>query len=245
MSRRCCCSAILSRLSKGRLMKSLIRASSSRRARWNARACSSLEPSTVAGSSTPSGRSWVDRARMDTAPARRCRVLPTAWFPERSWRASAWASGCSTWRAVEPELHGSQAPRPAKIPTESVLPCVWVMKCARRVRLVDRIWRAVRLAATLSILFVIAMDIVADSRCNRLSGGEVAASLSIPVPPAALDPCSSGCVPDCFCCSTLSMTAAAFSLESSGPAATVVALADLNFSPGVHPLPYRPPLASL
>ncbi len=57
------------------------------------------------------------------------------------------------------------------------------------------------------------------------------------------DPCRIGCVPDCFCCSTLSPSPMAPPVEISGTAVLVEALAAPRFEPGVLPLPYRPPLA--
>ena len=96
--------------------------------------------------------------------------------------------------------------------------------------------------AALMLLFVIAADLGADSRCHRAPGVDVRAGLSAPVPSPDQDPCGSGCVPDCFSCSTLFVGPVSVPVESSGPAVAVVALAERDCRPGLRPLPYHPPL---
>ena len=120
------------------------------------------------------------------------------------------------------------------------------MKRAWRSPNVQRLWRAVNLIAAALLLFTIAADILADARCDRpptarASGGFVTSTQGRPT---GDDPCGSSCVPDCFCCSTLSTGPATLSLESSGPAVLIEPCDAVAFRAGVYPLPYRPPLGA-
>lgn len=102
-----------------------------------------------------------------------------------------------------------------------------------------------RLIAATLLLFVIVADLAADTRCHpRPRGGMVRAGLSA-VPAAATDqdPCGAECVPDCFCCSTLSVTAAGVPVVSVALAGRVAPAPGRDCPPGVHPRLYRPPIA--
>ena len=107
----------------------------------------------------------------------------------------------------------------------------------------QRTWRVIRLAAAALVLFTIAADVVADARCHPAVQASSVTSVSAASSTNAQDPCRTGCVPDCFCCSTLSPGPMAPPVETSGPTVPVEALAAPRFEPGVLPLPYRPPLA--
>jgi len=109
--------------------------------------------------------------------------------------------------------------------------------------LAQRIWRSLRLVAAGLVLFTIAADLVADTRCHGASRASAEVSVSADSSAARQDPCAAGCVPDCFCCSTLSTSPGVPPVDVSGPAALVAVLAVPDFQPGVLPLPYRPPLA--
>ena len=104
-------------------------------------------------------------------------------------------------------------------------------------------WRAIRMTAAALVLFTIAADVVADARCHPAVKASSVTSVSGASSTDDQDPCATGCVPDCFCCSTLSPSHMAPPIQISGPAVTVEALAAPRFEPGVLPLPYRPPLA--
>ena len=119
------------------------------------------------------------------------------------------------------------------------------MDLSPQTRLGRRVRRFVRLAAAGFVLFTIAADIVADTRCNKPSRSPSGLSLQEATSANSQDPCDAGCVPDCFCCSTLSASPAAPAMTLSGPAVPLEVLATLEFQLGVYPLPYRPPLARL
>lgn len=112
-----------------------------------------------------------------------------------------------------------------------------------RARRAQRIWHGIRWAAAALVLFTIAADVVADARCHPSVQAPSVTSVSAASSTDSQDPCRTGCVPDCFCCSTLSTSPLAPPVELSGPAVLVEALAASRFEPGVVPLPYRPPLA--
>lgn len=99
-----------------------------------------------------------------------------------------------------------------------------------------------RVVAAVVLLFAIAVDIAADTRCHPLPGGEVRAGLSAAPAPTDQDPCGAKCVPDCFCCSTLSVTAVGLPLESTAPAGGVASARERDCPPGVHPATYHPPI---
>jgi len=107
----------------------------------------------------------------------------------------------------------------------------------------QRIWHGIRLAAAALVLFTIAADVVADARCHPAVQTPSVTSVSGASSTDDRDPCATGCVPDCFCCSTLSPSHMGPPIQISGPAVRVEALAAPRFEPGVLPLPYRPPLA--
>lgn len=102
---------------------------------------------------------------------------------------------------------------------------------------------AIRAVAAAALLFAIAVDIVADTRCHPLSPGDAPAAYSAARDPATdQDLCGVTCVPDCFCCSTLSVTAPGVALESTAAAGRVAGARERACPSGVHPAPYRPPI---
>lgn len=103
-----------------------------------------------------------------------------------------------------------------------------------------------RAVVAAALLFAIAADIAADTRCHPLPRGEARAGLSAaPASPTDQDPCGAKCVPDCFCCSTLSVTAVGLPIESAALAGRVPSARERDCPPGVHPAPYHPPIALL
>lgn len=110
---------------------------------------------------------------------------------------------------------------------------------ARRIR-----W-AVRAAGALLVLFTIAADILADSRCHPPAGAQAPPALAGPssLPPSTeQDPCATSCVPDCYCCSQSVTRGAAALPPDAGPVSHTLPWL-LPASPsGVRPVPYRPPL---
>ncbi len=102
-------------------------------------------------------------------------------------------------------------------------------------------WTSVVVAAVL--LFAIAADIAADTRCHPLPRGEARAGLSAaPASPTEQDPCGAKCVPDCFCCSTLSVTALGLPVESAALAGRVASARERNCPTGVQRALYHPPI---
>ncbi len=97
--------------------------------------------------------------------------------------------------------------------------------------------------AALLLLLAITADLSDDS-CHPLpQARSQAASLRGASTPLAEDACASVCVPDCYCCSTISVTVAYVPQQASGAATPLLASAVDGYPPGVHPLPYHPPLA--
>jgi hypothetical protein len=103
--------------------------------------------------------------------------------------------------------------------------------------------RAVRAAAALLLLVSIAADLASDSRCHPLRTLEATASVSSA--DAADDPCSDGCVPDCYCCSVVSPTSVFRLADADQPFVVLAAPVEPAGAPGVAAAPYRPPLALL
>ena len=102
---------------------------------------------------------------------------------------------------------------------------------------------AARVVAAAVLLFAISADIVADTRCHPLPRGEARAGLSVvPVSPTDQDPCGAKCVPDCFCCSTLSVTAVGLPVESAALAGRAAPARDRDCPPGVRRALYHPPI---
>lgn len=112
-------------------------------------------------------------------------------------------------------------------------------------RLAAMSWRTVRLLAASLVLLAIAFDVAADVRCNTVTRESVIASVQPATTGGQQDPCNTGCVPDCFCCSTLFPSPVPPPLDVAGPAVALATPADLRFDTGVRPLPYHPPLASV
>lgn len=93
--------------------------------------------------------------------------------------------------------------------------------------------------AALMLLLVIAADL-SDDACHPLPHGRTqATSISGAL---AGDACASACVPDCYCCSTISVTVAYVPQQATGAATPLLAPAARSYPPGVRPLPYHPPL---
>ncbi len=102
-----------------------------------------------------------------------------------------------------------------------------------------------RLAAAFLLVLAIGADLAADSRCHplALAQGTSEARLSVAQPTADEDACqASGCVPDCFCCSALSVSSPAWPLEAVAPAGCVASAPERDCPLGVHPAPYHPPI---
>lgn len=115
------------------------------------------------------------------------------------------------------------------------------MRSAVGSRWPGRFAAAARLAAALALLLAIGSDLAADSRCHA------GPSVTAPTGASALqasdqEACGEACVPDCYCCSTPSVGLATALLEPSGPAAPLAVAVEADCPPGVHPLPYHPPL---
>jgi hypothetical protein len=110
-----------------------------------------------------------------------------------------------------------------------------------RLRQIQRMFLT-RVAAAVVLLFAIAADIAADTRCHPLPRAQVGAGLSATPAPTDQDPCGAKCVPDCFCCSTLSVTAVGLPLESAALAGRVASARERDCPPGVHPALYHPPI---
>lgn len=116
------------------------------------------------------------------------------------------------------------------------------MGLGRHSRRTQRIWAVVRAAAALLVLFTITADIVADSRCHLPAHIQGRAVLRGPAPSANQDPCSTGCVPDCYCCSQSVTRGPAVLPPDAGPATVTLPLLLSAAPAGVRPVPYRPPL---
>jgi hypothetical protein len=100
-----------------------------------------------------------------------------------------------------------------------------------------------RVVAAAVLLCAIAADVAADTRCHPLPRREARAGLSAaPDSPTDQDPCGARCVPDCFCCSTLSVTAVGLPVESAALAGRVASARACDLPPGVHPTLYHPPI---
>lgn len=112
-------------------------------------------------------------------------------------------------------------------------------------QLFRRVQRATvtRVVVAAVLLFAIAADIAADTRCHPLPRGEARAGLSaVPASPTDQDPCGAKCVPDCFCCSTLSVTAVGLPLEFAAPEGPVASTRERACPPGVRRALYHPPI---
>ncbi len=120
------------------------------------------------------------------------------------------------------------------------------MDCAARARRIRRGWNVVRLVAAVLVLSSIAADVVADARCHPAVRTSAAAAASVADSTGSTqrqDPCTNGCVPDCFCCSTLSPSPLPPQVEAAGLAVPIELTVAPQCQAGVHRLPYRPPLA--
>ena len=108
-----------------------------------------------------------------------------------------------------------------------------------------RLGRVVQTVAAVLLLGVIHVDLM-GSHCDLLhaTGSRVAVTGAASRSTNA-DPCGSGCVPDCYCCSQ--SEGAAFTLLDHGPCIVVMAFAApaTRASDGFRTLPYHPPLGLL
>lgn len=102
----------------------------------------------------------------------------------------------------------------------------------------------VRAAAAFFVLFTIAADLVADSRCHSPARTQAAAGTQTSTLRSVdQDPCRTGCVPDCYCCSQ-TVTCGPVSLPpDAGPVVHTVPPLAAPPPSGVRPVPYRPPLS--
>ncbi len=101
---------------------------------------------------------------------------------------------------------------------------------------------AARVLAALLLLLAIGSDVLADTVCHPLPLTALDERLTAPSSAAPDDPCGSSCVPDCFCCSTLSVTEAGLLRQRAPLAGPVAAAFERACAPGIRPAPYRPPI---
>lgn len=133
------------------------------------------------------------------------------------------------------------------LPGVDVVSCYLVQvmgRCGRR-RRTQRIWRIVNACAALLVLLTITADILADSRCHppaRVHGPAALAGPSSLPPSTERDPCATGCVPDCYCCSQSVTRGPAILPPDAGPVMPTLPLLIPAAPAGVRPVPYRPPL---
>jgi hypothetical protein len=99
---------------------------------------------------------------------------------------------------------------------------------------------ALRAIAALLLLASIAADLASDSRCHPLA--PLAPGASVRAAADSTDACADGCVPDCYCCSTVSPTALFRLAGAECQHAPFAGPADPSAASGVSPAPYRPPL---
>ncbi len=62
--------------------------------------------------------------------------------------------------------------------------------------------------------------------------------------PSDQDPCDANCVPDCFCCSALSLGPADLTPVTATPGVPAAPTAEAACPPGIDVQPYRPPIDS-
>jgi hypothetical protein len=103
--------------------------------------------------------------------------------------------------------------------------------------------RAMRAGAALLLLVSIAADLASDPRCHP--PGTLEATASVSSAETADDPCSDGCVPDCYCCSVLSPTSIFRLTDADQSFVVLAAPLEPAGAPGVAAALYRPPLAFL
>jgi hypothetical protein len=102
--------------------------------------------------------------------------------------------------------------------------------------------RLVRVVAAFIVLGAIHADLAAN-RCHfpRAGGSRVVGAATLHQS-AADDPCSSGCVPDCYSCSRAEVAASAVLPSRPNIVAAAFVGPEARPSEGVRPLPYHPPL---
>lgn len=101
-----------------------------------------------------------------------------------------------------------------------------------------------RLAAVLALLLAIVADLSADARCHPVPRARNQAGFSVANAPSEQDPCGANCVPDCFCCSALSLGPADLTPVTATPGVPAAPPAEAACPPGIDVQPYRPPIAS-
>jgi len=108
-----------------------------------------------------------------------------------------------------------------------------------------RLFAALRVPACL-LLFAIAADIVADTRCDKGSSSSASTAGvrgAVEGQRQTDEPCGSFCVPDCFCCSSSVAAAPAVVPPEPRPLAPLAAPTLERWSEGVRPVVDHPPLA--
>ncbi len=105
--------------------------------------------------------------------------------------------------------------------------------------------RVAHTLAALTLLGSICADVV-SSRCDLPRAGRSQAAIGVAARhDSDADPCSSGCMPDCYSCSR-SEEAAVIRFESQPQVVVAtVSVSDARASEGVLSLPYHPPLQLL
>ncbi len=102
--------------------------------------------------------------------------------------------------------------------------------------------RSAHVLAALLLLLAIGGDVLADTACHPLPQTTLHERLTAPEAAADDDPCGSSCVPDCFCCSTLSVTDVGLPRQGAPLAGSVALACERACAPGICPAPYRPPI---
>ena len=114
----------------------------------------------------------------------------------------------------------------------------YVLKCP------NKTWRLTLRIAVLVLLAVIIKDVAADAACRQAgllpAAGAVRSSGAGGSP---IDPCASGCVPDCFCCCWSEAWDYVDLRAPLAPPTSMAAEPSLSTSAGIHRLPYDPPIA--
>jgi hypothetical protein len=105
-------------------------------------------------------------------------------------------------------------------------------------------WRRSARAAACALLAAIALDLLADTRCELASGDLRSPQvLELSQPPGAGDePCAAYCVPDCFCCSRSTVAASAVLPPEPGAVAPFSDESIERWSEGVRAIVDHPPL---
>lgn len=104
---------------------------------------------------------------------------------------------------------------------------------------------SLRGAAAALVLLSIVTDIGADSRCHGMSVAHIEPSQGVSTSgsPAREDPCGDGCVPDCYCCSVLTLAPVFRLVQMNAPVLAGATAPEGSCAAGVQTPPYHPPLS--